>query len=1087
MLRIAAKTLAKRSSTYSGRLPTKITYLRPFSSTRFIRDDASAREIQNEAARKEAVERVLKERDMGGYRSSARKAIYLSSAFTEQLYALPMAANPMPAEVDDSGKQPVDSSSLLDAMFDDAVKSDISNALLSGLVQRNHILLYAEDAWSEGYSLPLLRKAAQETGTQVVAVDIPDWAVMTSHLDPLFEDLTIVSHPYQPPPDLESGGRGEGMSFFAGINRKRAEEDEPLDSEEIEDDADAEEEAISRADSALNGLRARLEKEAGVSSDRLSPGDDEVSDPALSPEMMSNPLSSTATEQLDRILQGFVATPYTADGTERPRVIAIKHLGDLLNTRIGYTLFSRLVAAATRHNQQASTPPVVLVGLLHPSMFHPDVPPPGIPPFDVNPGTPVALMPRNERQASGNPAVINIVADPRDKNRPSIGSLMAQLTSASRSSRAADIPPLAVPSSGSLEELPLFARIGIPPANAAVQRTACDMRAPVHGSDAIVGSLRQALVARQCLDRNASVIRNICLLYRIPGFVLNSDEAQAYVATYNDTSSPQLESDGKLKSKRQLLHDSDTMKLPGRGGWTLDQRAISIMLHHLPDDIARRYFLSETFLHRWILLAQVLAVKGSISADDIRSNPSVLQQTSSSALIGSQHIRAAWIKMLQSLVALRQGVQAQTLPQPDDSGLFSLHRCLDFADAGIGRRIDDGLDVSPLDDSDKQPRWTDTTRQLEQAQAQSTDKDSIAEDDERASIPSPRQRIRAVSAELTPYEKRLMGTVIDPQSMATGFNHVCVKEETVTTLQEIITLPILRPEYFSRGVLQRHGVSGILLFGPPGTGKTMLAKAVARESGSVVLNIRGSDIYDKYFGEGEKLVDAVFSLARKLAPCVIFIDEVDALFSARSSGETNRHRRDIMNQIMSEWDGIASLRRRASSPQVMVMAATNRPFDLDDAILRRLPRRILVDLPTEADRVRILEIHLRGEDLDPDVDLKALAKRTQGFSGSDLKNVCVAAAQAALRERVRAEVATLPDDSRASAPLIEQLKRVPRASASAVRVADRHFDAALKKVAPSSSDQMESLMELRKWDKIYGDGAQERNRKMSIGFANAAT
>ncbi|KAI9474441.1 P-loop containing nucleoside triphosphate hydrolase protein [Coemansia mojavensis] len=323
--------------------------------------------------------------------------------------------------------------------------------------------------------------------------------------------------------------------------------------------------------------------------------------------------------------------------------------------------------------------------------------------------------------------------------------------------------------------------------------------------------------------------------------------------------------------------------------------------------------------------------------------------------------------------------------------------------------------------------------------------------------------------------------------MATGFNHVCVKEETVTTLQEIITLPILRPEYFSRGVLQRHGVSGILLFGPPGTGKTMLAKAVARESGSVVLNIRGSDIYDKYFGEGEKLVDAVFSLARKLAPCVIFIDEVDALFSARSSGETNRHRRDIMNQIMSEWDGIASLRRRASSPQVMVMAATNRPFDLDDAILRRLPRRILVDLPTEADRVRILEIHLRGEDLDPDVDLKALAKRTQGFSGSDLKNVCVAAAQAALRERVRAEVATLPDDSRASAPLIEQLKRVPRASASAVRVADRHFDAALKKVAPSSSDQMESLTELRKWDKIYGDGAQERNRKMSIGFANAAT
>ncbi|KAI8322781.1 AAA-domain-containing protein, partial [Martensiomyces pterosporus] len=307
-------------------------------------------------------------------------------------------------------------------------------------------------------------------------------------------------------------------------------------------------------------------------------------------------------------------------------------------------------------------------------------------------------------------------------------------------------------------------------------------------------------------------------------------------------------------------------------------------------------------------------------------------------------------------------------------------------------------------------------------------------------------------------------------------------------LQEIITLPMLRPEYFSRGVLRRHSVSGILLFGPPGTGKTMLAKAVAKESGSVVLNIRASDVYDKYVGEGEKLAEAVFTLARKLAPCVIFIDEVDALFAARSSGEANKFRRDIMNQIMSEWDGINSSKTgkdgaaaKSPPPQVMVMAATNRPFDLDDAILRRLPRRILIDLPGAADRAKILEIHLAGEDLDSDVDLKALAARTESFSGSDLKNLCVAAALAALRERVREEVGAASAGATAAAPASEANEEATQ-KPSHIKLAMRHFDVALKKVAPSSSDEMGSLVELRKWDKMYGDGAQERKRKHSIGF-----
>ncbi|KAJ2127919.1 hypothetical protein GGF48_003077, partial [Coemansia sp. RSA 921] len=656
-------------------------------------DNSLARkESENAQARKEAVERVLNEKQAGGYEAVTRKATFLASAFIDQLQPRDASVRPIPATVNSDSKGPGTSSAssgtdgaasddILSQAFDAAVTADLSNALLSGLMQRSHILLYAEDAWSEGYSVPLLKATAKETGTHVTAVDLPDWAVMTSHIDPFFEDLTIVSHPYLPPPDLESSGRGNsGMSFFANFNRRRTPDDEevePAEQEEVEDDADAEDEAMSRAESVINRLRARLDKEAGASSDRLSPGDDEVSDPALSAEMMSNPLSTKATEQLDRALADFVSTPQIVDGVERPHVIAIKHLGDLLNTRIGYTLFSRLVAATARHNRQADVP-VVVVGLLHPSMFHSDVPPPGIPPFDVNPGTPVALMPRSERHTGvGSSAVINIVADARDKGRPSLGELMTQLAApGARSARAVESS-----TAGGLEELPLFARIGIPPPALAVQRTSCDMRPVIpavstedNGDKCVVGSLRQAMIASQCLVRNAGVMRNICLLYQIPGFELNSTEAQYFKSVYGIgvESDTRAGTDGGLVFPRQLLYsDPGAQALPkkhGRNGWTLDQRALAVMLSSLPDDVAQRYFFSETFLHRWILLTQVLAVKEGVSIEAIRHDPAVLKQTGRTAMIRSGHLRTAWDKMLESFIALRKGVMGHSLPQPDDTG-----------------------------------------------------------------------------------------------------------------------------------------------------------------------------------------------------------------------------------------------------------------------------------------------------------------------------------------------------------------------------------------------------------------------------------
>ncbi|KAJ2888597.1 hypothetical protein FB639_000529, partial [Coemansia asiatica] len=1077
----------------------------------------------------------------------------------------------------------------MEKAFTKPITDDLLNALVTGFVRKSHILLYAEDPWSEGYSLPLLVDISAQMGAQVTAIDIPDWAVLTSRIDPLFEDLTIVSHPYSPPPDLDvDGGSGNesgarGMAFFAGINRKRQNDDGDSMNEQMMP-SDTKDAAASRAkdkdnvdegvagaegksfDRSIDSIWPRFTRGRGQNSDRLDAEEnEEEGDPALSKEMMSNPLSREATEKLDRALEEFVSTPALVDGLERPRIIALKHMGDLMNTRIGYTVFSRLVSAVSRHNSRAGAVPVMLVGLLHPSWFNSDVPPPGIPPYDVNPATPVALMPAEDRLESisrgANGIIEGLLGD--NANRAAGGKLgvhvvqMDEMGPAGRISRALGGASL-VSARGTgkgLAELPLFARMGIPPMSQSIASTICDMQTPDYarlaGSTSttslqMVGSLRQALVADQCLERNARVIRNICLLYQVPGLELNEKEAEhlAVLASTKPTT----------RFLREGLYNESVglPKQPRRNIWNLDHRPLTVMLRSLPDDVGRRFFFGETFLHRWISLAQALAVREQLSLDAIKQNPAVLSDFAQTALLGSHHLTQAWTQLLESYVALHNGVVAydnadglaqdnskqsviesnKTTETSTSGSILSLHRQVDFGNIGIGRKAQDDTEwnlcaafKTMAEDSsssaadreeqatsgsakakdskvDRPKQWVDVSHELEAEDSDMYDEELSGDGRVQGTQSTAQKRIQMAKKNLTEYEQRLVGSIVDPQSIPTGFSQVCVKPETVTTLQEIITLPMLRPEYFSKGVLRRYGVSGILLFGPPGTGKTMLAKAVAKESGSVVLNIRASDIYDKYVGEGEKLAEAVFTLARKLAPCVIFIDEVDALFSARSSGEANKFRRDIMNQIMSEWDGLNTMRKKGAASagltgggpatQVMVMAATNRPFDLDDAILRRLPRRILVDLPGPEDRERILKIHLAGEDLCSDVDLTALSKRTESFSGSDLKNLCVATALAALRERVKQEVGTQDDTQGLS--LIERLRDSRKLAQSAaghrmeqIRLGARHFDSALKSVAPSSSDRMESLIELRKWDKLYGDGAQERGRKqLSIGFGAAA-
>ncbi|GJJ73230.1 hypothetical protein EMPS_05588 [Entomortierella parvispora] len=378
------------------------------------------------------------------------------------------------------------------------------------------------------------------------------------------------------------------------------------------------------------------------------------------------------------------------------------------------------------------------------------------------------------------------------------------------------------------------------------------------------------------------------------------------------------------------------------------------------------------------------------------------------------------------------------------------------------------------------------------------------------------------------YERKLLNSIVDPDKIKTTFNNVVAPAETVHALQTMITLPLIRPQLFSYGLLQNEFLSGLLLFGPPGTGKTLLAKAVAKSSGARMLEIKASDIFDMYVGEGEKNVSAMFSLARKLAPCVIFLDEVDSIFRARGSsgggpggGGGNSSQREILNQFMVEWDG---LRSSGQNNGIVVMASTNRPFDLDDAVLRRLPRRILVDLPSEEAREKILDVYLSQEKLEDGFDIKELAKKTKFFSGSDLKNLCLSAALASVRESIEKEVLELsggagdsgitpPTSGAGTAPagdkvldlsplLLQYKKEAIEASKAAqdteakipgddlssppspVRViSKRHFDKALTQITPSSSENMESLIELKKWDGLYGDaGKGRRKANKNLGF-----
>ncbi len=227
--------------------------------------------------------------------------------------------------------------------------------------------------------------------------------------------------------------------------------------------------------------------------------------------------------------------------------------------------------------------------------------------------------------------------------------------------------------------------------------------------------------------------------------------------------------------------------------------------------------------------------------------------------------------------------------------------------------------------------------------------------------------------------------------------------DAMRKLKEGVELPLKNPDAFRR--LGIRPAKGFLLYGPPGTGKTLLAKAVAREAEANFISVKSSDLLSKWYGESEQQITRLFARARQVAPCIIFIDEMDSLVPARGSGGAGEPQvtERVVNTLLAEMDGVEEMQ------SVVVIGATNRPTLIDPALMRpgRLDELIYVTVPDHAGRKHILGIHAKNMPLAKDVDLEALAGRTDKFTGADLEDLVRRAGLAALRESLKSKKVTM--------------------------------------------------------------------------------
>ena len=267
--------------------------------------------------------------------------------------------------------------------------------------------------------------------------------------------------------------------------------------------------------------------------------------------------------------------------------------------------------------------------------------------------------------------------------------------------------------------------------------------------------------------------------------------------------------------------------------------------------------------------------------------------------------------------------------------------------------------------------------------------------------PTDHDRPRKEDLVLTQYEQIIATDLVAPEDIPVSFEDIGGLKDIIEELKESVIYPLTMPNLYSRSSSLLSAPSGVLLYGPPGCGKTMLAKALARESGACFINLHISTVTEKWFGDSNKLVNAVFSLARKLEPTIVFIDEIDAVLGTRRMGEHEASGM-VKAEFMTHWDGLLSANASGRSQRILILGATNRIQDIDDAILRRMPKKFPVPLPSASQRYKILNLVLKDTNIDEkNFDMDYLVKVMVGMSGSDIKEACRDAAMVPVREMIK--------------------------------------------------------------------------------------
>ena len=289
----------------------------------------------------------------------------------------------------------------------------------------------------------------------------------------------------------------------------------------------------------------------------------------------------------------------------------------------------------------------------------------------------------------------------------------------------------------------------------------------------------------------------------------------------------------------------------------------------------------------------------------------------------------------------------------------------------------------------------------------------------------------------------ISGTILT-ESPNVKWNDIAGLKSSKQALREAIVLPIMKPKLFTGA---RKPWSGILLFGPPGCGKTLLARAAATECEATFFSVSSADLLSKWLGESEKLISSLFKVARIKAPSLIFMDEIDSVATKRGEGHEGGGERRVKTQLLSEIQGIKS----GSKKPLLVLGATNRPWDIDAAMLSRFEKKVYVPLPDLTARIGIFKIHTAGINMElTEEDFIELGVRSEGYSGRDISNVC-------------REVIMLPIRELDMSGLLEN-------SDQEVIVRDlnlKDFAKTLKKVKPMTTKT--ALTQYEQWAKDFGE------------------